>query len=59
MTSHIAQKRQNLGINTGNIDVVHGEFMFLTNTARWKGIANGRTSLPELSLPNMMTYIVM
>ena len=30
--------------------------MFPTYTARWKGIANGRTSLPEFSLPNMMTY---
>ena len=33
-------------------------FMFPTSTAMWKGIADGRTLLPEFSLAKMMAYFV-
>ena len=33
-------------------------FMFPPSTAMWKGIADGRTLLPEFSLANMMAYFV-
>ena len=59
MTSHVTQKRQNLGFNVSNVDVVHDEFMFPSYT-----LLGGRES-PMVEPPyqkffsNMMTYFVM
>lgn len=53
---NIARKRRNLGINAG--DAVNDELMFPPPIALWKGIADGRTILPEFTLANMMNYFV-
>ena len=38
----------------GDPAAVNDEFMFPPPTALWKGIADGRTILPEYTLANMM-----
>ena len=55
---NIAGKRGNLGINAGDAAAVNVEFMFPPPTALWKGIADGRTILPEFTLANTMNYFV-
>ena len=55
---NIERKRRKLGIVASNNAVVDDMFMFPPSTAMWKGIADGRTLLPQFSLANMMAYIV-
>jgi len=55
---NIAKKRRNLGINAGDVAAVIDEFLVPPPTALWKGIADGRTILPEFTFANMVNYFV-
>lgn len=43
---------------TAVMPTARDEFMFPPTTVLWKGIADGRTLMPELSLASMMAYFV-
>ena len=51
------EKIQNDKDGASNAIATGEMFMFPPRTAMWKGIADGRTLLPEFSLASMMVYM--
>lgn len=57
MAKTLKENGENL-ILTAVMPTARDEFMFPPTTVLWKGIADGRTLMPELSLASMMAYFV-
>lgn len=57
MAKTLKENGENL-VLTAVMPTARDEFMFPPTTVLWKGIADGRTLMPELSLASMMAYFV-
>lgn len=57
MAKTLKENGENL-VLTAVMPTARDEFMFPPTTLLWKGIADGRTLMPELSLASMMAYFV-